>query len=223
MSIVFAAAERVIHKTPHALVRDYLGYWLTLMPRTHKEYYQRWLFSYISVRQRWEDNIRGFLALKRLPAPLPSAALVCQALVDGRLGLCNNRAVWLYAFSRAFWADPGSWYPRPGEALSDCRRRLSRRLQGLGQAKISFVLEMLCPASSEVVCLDAHMLKLYGCNSAKVNATDYQAAESHWLSLCRRLRKPSPMVRHIYWDRLRGRADTRYWSYVFEPAATPEV
>jgi hypothetical protein len=211
-----AAAERIVRKTPHQMVRDYLGYWVRLIPRGHEEYYHRWLFSYMSIRQRWEDNVRGFQILKALPRPF-TVREVGDALREGRLGMFNDRAVRLTDFSKSFWEDPESWYPQPGETLRDCRNRLGHRLQGLGRAKVSFVLEMLCPAASEVVCLDSHMLKLYGYEPTdSPTEREYVKAEDHWMSLCRHLRKPSPMVRHAYWDRLRGKENTRYWSYVFE-------
>lgn len=216
MSPSFDDARRVVRSTPHALVRDYLGYWLKLAPRSHEEYYRRWLFSYMSVRQRWEDNVRGYSALRGLPMPIPDEKTALRALTDNRMGMVNNRARWLFDFSRSFWADPGPWYPEPGEDLADCRRRLTGMARGLGRAKVSFVLEMLCPASSEVVCFDSHMLRLYGIGPRGARGPDYEKAEAHWLGECRRLRKPSPVVRHIYWDRLRGREDSRYWSFVFE-------
>lgn len=218
MPTTLIAADKVIRKTPRTTVKEYLGYWVGLVPRTHEEYYRFWLFSYMSVRQRWEDNVRGFETLKALPRPF-TAEQAKQALETKRLGIFNNRSKWISSFSQLYWKDPEAWYPQAGEPMRNCRSRLSHKVKGLGRAKVSFVLEMLCPAASEVVCLDSHMLKLYGHSpTAHVTDTVYFHMEDHWLGLCKHLRKPSPMVRHIYWDRLRQKENTRYWSYVLEPA-----
>lgn len=85
-------------------------------------------------------------------------------------------------------------------------------------AKVSFVLEMTLPLNSDVVCLDTHILSLYGRSDPKntPNPPEYHRIEDHWCRTCDRLGLSPVMARHHYWDSIRGECSTAYWSHVFE-------
>jgi hypothetical protein len=197
----------------------YLRYWRTIAPRDDREYFQRWLFAFASIRTRWQVNVSLYNALAR-----PGTSFVREPLrallVAERSGMVEVRTEGLSRFCAEYWLDPRSFRPAPGEPFAACRDRLVGRIHGLGIAKVSFALELCYPQSCDVACLDTHLLRLYGlAGEAGVADSVYRAAESHWRASCARRGVPSPIARHMYWDRVQGMADTRYWSHVFERRA----
>lgn len=87
---------------------------------------------------------------------------------------------------------------------------------GLGPAKVSFALEMAFPLEAEVLCLDVHMLRLYGKKTQDLRVGEYQRMEADWVARSRAVDMPPYIVKQMHWDRLQGRPDSRYWSHVLE-------
>jgi len=44
----------------------------------------------------------------------------------------------------------------------------------------------------------------------------YERLEADWVSRARAVELPSYIVKQIYWDRVQGKPDSRYWSHVLE-------
>jgi hypothetical protein len=177
--------------------------------------YERWLFAYASVHTRWQENVRLFEALKSV-FWFHHRIEVWNTVKKARCGMYTVRTKGVWGLQNLFWDDPKWFRPLAGEPLWECRDRLVKVLHGLGIAKVSFALEMVYPESCGVLCVDTHIAQLYGMTGPTMRDKDYRSAERHWLDLCAERQLPSPMVRHIYWDRLRKESSTRYWSYCLE-------
>lgn len=195
----------------------YVDYWEGLTARTPAQLFRRFLFAYCSVHTTWEGNVRGYQEIKEFTHWLDNHEGLRTRLVQSGVGLHNNRARWIDAFARDYWSDPASYRRQPREAWCSYRDRLENRVKGLGPAKVSFALELAFPLEAEVLCLDVHMLRLYGVtDQSKVRVHQYEALEHDWVSRSRAAGLPPYIVKQIAWDRLQGKPDSRYWSYVLE-------
>lgn len=212
-----------IRRTDPGTVRRYLRYWKSLAPDCHERYYRAWQFAFLSVHTTWEVNVRSFVGVRALGLDFTRRRLR-TALERSGVGLYNVRERGLWQFHQDFWARPAAWYPAPGESVRDCRDRLLPAVYGLHLAKLSFAMELAFPEACDAVCLDVHLLRLYGIEApGRPCPSAYRDIESHWAGRCAARGLPSPMVRHAYWDSLQNQGDTRYWSWVFEPEPSPET
>lgn len=217
----YRKAAEVIQSMPQQRIDRYLEYWNNIAPRSHREYYERWLFAYMSVRTMWRENVKLFEAVRALPEGFSQEALR-QCLLDNRAGMVNIRTRGIWDFHQSFWANPLLWYPLIGEPVSVCRDRIVEKIVGLGIAKVSFVMEMAFPSNCDVVCVDVHIGRLYGLKDPyerKMTLKAYRRIEEHWTEHCEKRKIPSPIARHVYWDQVQGQTNTSYWSHVFESVA----
>ncbi len=194
----------------------YVYYWDQLSARTPAQLFQRFLFAYCSVHTTWEGNVKGYQAIKEYQAWLDQHEGLRTRLVRSGVGLHNNRARWIGDFAALFWSDPGRFQRGVRESWPAYRDRLEASITGLGQAKVSFALELAYPLEAEVVCLDVHMLRLYGRKDQDLKVNVYERLEHDWVSRARAAGLPSYIVKQIHWDRLQGKPDSRYWSHVLE-------
>lgn len=187
------------------------------MPLSQREYYLRWLFAFMSVRARWQNNVQAYQRLEQLPEEFTRDDL-SEAIHAASVGLWRNRVEGVWRFHNEFRARPARWFPKLGEPLKSCRNRLTGLTYGISYAKVSFALEMAYPFNNEVVCLDTHILRLYGLGGEKKTPTPrlYLQMEEHWCTTCASLGVPPVIARHIIWDRTQQETLTRYWSFVFE-------
>jgi hypothetical protein len=209
-----ALAIRAAAESPS--LPEYRAYWNTLAPRNDADFFRRWLFAYASVQTDWRRNV---LIYRRLAEPDASFQPedVARLLREIGAGMITVRTEGLSRLHRDYWRNPAAFRPAWGEPFAACRDRLVELVHGLGIAKVAFVLELCYPLACEVVCLDRHLLRLYGCDgNSGVSDGTYRAAEAHWIRTCRRHDIPCALARHIYWDGVQGQRDTRYWSHVFE-------
>lgn len=200
-------------------VERYSQYWTTIQPKSHLEYYQRWLFSFLSVHTTWTSTVRGYELLKDR-AWAGNKEELGRLLVQSGVGMHKIRTEGIYRFDVDFWSNPESWYKQENESWKECRDRLMERCHGLGLAKTAFALEMGYPEQSEAVCLDVHMLRLYGKDPKKgISISEYARMESHWVKSCRDKGYPPAIARHAVWDVIQKKPDSTYWTYVFHPPA----
>jgi len=192
----------------------YVDYWDGLAARTPAALFQRFLFAYCSVHTTWENNVKGYQAIKNYHLWLDSHNGLRTRLITSGVGLHNNRSAWIGAFGQDYWSDPLLYRREARESWSDYRDRLVGRITGLGPAKVSFALELAYPLEAEVLCLDVHMLRLYG--ETKATPREYARIEADWVGRSRAVGLPPYIVKQIHWDGLQGRPDSRYWSHVFE-------
>lgn len=202
------AVENVFQVLQAAPSDHYLKYWASVTPRSDQEHFQRWLFAFCSVHTTWESNVKGYAAIADWAGD-PDDLL--DRLICARCGLHNNRAKWIYRFHQQYWADPKVFQKKDNEPWRELRNRLMLKICGLGLAKTSFALELAYPLEAQTTCLDVHMLRLYD-----VTEKHYHIAEADWLGRSAGLGLPSYIARQMYWDKMQGQPDSRYWSHVFE-------
>lgn len=214
-------AESLVAAMTIEQVAKYSGYWTRLQPRSHEEYHARWLFAFMSVHTTWQSNVRAFQLIRDRSWKDDPDKLEHLLKTSG-VGLHKIRKRGVLKFDQEFWAAPHSWYKLPGETWAACRRRLSSRCHGIGPAKTAFVLEMSYPTTCEAVCLDAHMLKLYGESpKGKITPARYSAIETHWVGTCSAKGIPPTLARNIVWDQVQQKPDPEYWAHVLRNDDTP--
>lgn len=197
----------------------YVEYWEQLTARTPAQLFRRFLFAYTSVHTTWEGNVKGYAAIHDFDAWRGSHRGLRTRLLKSGCGLHNNRAAWIDEFSESFWTDPSRFEREVREPWFAYRDRLVGRIKGLGPAKVSFALELAFPLEAQVLCLDVHMLRLYGVrDQSKVTKRDYALYEADWVGRSHAVGLPPYIVKQIHWDRVQGRPDSRYWSHVLEEA-----
>jgi hypothetical protein len=196
-------------------VSRYKSYWRKITPSDPTERFRRWLFAYASVQTGWKRNIVIYEALAAPGLSFDPQNLE-QVLTGCGAGMQRVRSRGLARFHADYWSAPDEFLPSGGETFAACRDRLVPRVYGLGVAKVSFALEMVAPLECDAVCLDRHLLRLYGVDPEAATLSGYKTAEAHWRRACARRGLPCPIARHIVWDRVQGQRSTRYWSRVFE-------
>lgn len=195
----------------------YEAYWGDLTVKTHGELFQRFLFAFCSVHTTWRGNVSGYAFIKDYEEWLDDMPLLAKRLRESGVGLHNNRTRYIWQFRQDFWRRPEWYYQGNLERWGHFRDRIEAVTLGLGPAKTSFALEMAWPLTCRAVCLDVHMLRLFGVDQTKCNKTMYCSMEFYWLDHCDRRLLASYPARMVYWDSIQNQTDSRYWSYVFEP------
>lgn len=214
----FHRAEELLSSIQRETVDRYSRYWQSITPTTPAQILNRWLFAFCSVHTTWEANLRAYRAV----ASVPAAELIDQRRVFDLLrptgcGLWNVRTTGISRFVTSYLHNPDHWKRKRPESQATWRDRLVLGLTGLGMAKTSFVIEMLQPLRSRVLCIDTHVLQWYGLAvGVKLSQTVYHRIEQHWIDQCRRRKIPPALARHVIWDSRQGRTLSSYWSHVFE-------
>jgi len=208
--------RRVFDEMLDADVERYARYWEGIKPLDNAGRFRRWLFAFCSVHTTWEGNLKGYSAIQDFAHWLGDRDELRSRLVISRAGLHNNRADTIHAFSYEYWSNP-TWYARfDGEPWWAFRDRVETRTKGLGLAKTSFAIEMCWPTEAGVACLDVHMLRLYGSAKSGHDKVKYNRFEEDWIGRCWAMGAPPYVARMVYWDKLQGKQDSRYWSHVLE-------
>jgi hypothetical protein len=208
-------AEEFIKALRPSDTNPYIEYWATLVPHTARERWLRWVFAFTSVHVSWSSNVKGYNAVAALSEDFTKPQLTF-AIVSSGVGLHSMRIQGIWDFTKAFRNDPDWFSPQAGESMVHCRDRLAKHLFGIGMAKTSFVFELVYPITCGVVCLDTHILRLYGCRGSSPKPSVYHEIEAHWRKTCYAQGVPLAMARHIYWDRLQGKDLNRYWAWCLE-------
>jgi len=195
---------------------SYINYWGDLTAQTDADVFRRFLFAFCSVHTSWESNVAGYCALRDFELWLGDREALRSRLVASGVGLYNNRTKFIGDFAEVFWAGPCYFRRRPRESWGAYRDRLEHNILGLGPAKTSFALELAFPLEAEVLCLDVHMLRMYGKRGQSMKVGEYERYEHDWLGRSRAVELPSYIVKQIHWDSQQGRSDSRYWSHVLE-------
>ena len=208
-------------------VLTYNEYWSELKPQTDAAAFKRYLFAFMSVHTTWKNNCKGYNAIKRFKEwtldkgeqlelwNYDSDALF-KRIKGTRVGMQNNRTNYIGLFNDTFWDSPSDFISRnSGEDWREWRNRLAKKTLGLGKAKTSFAIEMLYPLEAQVVCLDTHLLQVYGIK-IKQALKYYEVAENDWLARCKEKSIAPYVARCLYWDRKQNRKNSRYWSKVLE-------
>lgn len=208
---------RTISEVSPSTVDRYVKYWEDIRPTTWHEKWKRWIFAFCSIRAGWKTNKNTYKALVNIPWTSPSE--LRELLEKCKIGIYDNRTKGIWDFTDDILYDPKVLDIDPSQDWVVQRDKLVKRFHGIGLAKVAFALEMCYPTECKVVCLDTHCLRMFGIDGKKgVTDSMYKACEKQWIKACETLGYPSPIVRHILWDKLQGKKNTRYWSHVLEKA-----
>jgi hypothetical protein len=215
-------ATHTLENLPKERIKEYAAYWDTITPSTNNDVVKRWIFAFMSVHTSWRRNVMGYQALADLTWIGNKEELVTKINISG-VGLHNQRAKGIQHLILYNDIDSEILYRKsyPSLGWQQYRNLLVGLFKGchIGMAKVSFAIELIYPSECQVVCMDAHMLRLYGHkdkSAFKPGDVDYLRLEDHWLDTCTRLGYPPTIARHVYWDTLQHQTSTRYWSHVFE-------
>jgi hypothetical protein len=219
--MLLAQAAQAINAINFEKIKAYKDYWESIAPKNKGEYFWRWIFSFLSVHTTWSANVRAFTLLKSNEDWIKDDTLLSQKIKESGVGLHIRRTAGIAAFTKAFWANPEEWEKKDTETWIQCRNRLAQKCVGLGYAKTAFALEMCYPTLTEAVCLDTHMLQLYGYNTSSekrkgAQYNNYQLMEEHWTAQCKLRDIPAYIGRTLFWDAKQQKEDSKYWSYVLE-------
>lgn len=206
--MITEGAREFFARLPRSRVPLYRRYWERVTPLTRADELRRWLFAYCSIHTNWQGNVRGYLAVKDWTGDHSD---LLARLTASRVGLQNMRARFIMLFRDLFYSQPALF---EGEQ----RDEIAEKAKGLGLAKTSFALNMIRPLESRVICLDVHMLRLYGEENlnykTKSGVKAYRRIERDWVQRCGDV--PPYLAHAIYWDRVHKQVTSRYWSRVLE-------
>lgn len=195
---------------------EYKKYWDELTPKTPDEIENRWIFAHLSVHTSWSMNVSSYLLLKQHKAVWRNnREELMRLLKQSRVGLykIREKGIWeLVNKPKAAKLESESW--------SEYRDKIMCDSYGLGFAKTAFALEMCFPLACKAVCLDTHMLQLYGyevADVAKVNSgKKYLEMERHWADTCDKYGIEPYIARCLFWDDKQSKTSSGYWSDVLK-------
>ena len=199
------------------LVKTETDYWDKLTIQDDAEFFKRWVFAIMSVHTTWESNVRGYIeAMKDLSWTISKNGLK-KMVENARVGMYHRRNKGLWQLAQKFRSNPKQFYKRDDETWQECRNRLIGTIFGLGNAKTTYALALAYPTEAQLCCLDVHLLRFMGHEmDGQPNLKIYQAMEDEWLERCNKYGVAPNVAREIYWNKVQGRRNSRYWSYCLE-------
>jgi thermostable 8-oxoguanine DNA glycosylase len=199
------------------LVKTETDYWDNLTVTSDAERFNRWVFAIMSVHTTWESNVRGYnVAMKDLSWTIDKKRLE-EMVVEARVGMYERRNRGLWQLAQKFRENPEQFKKQDDETWQECRNRLVGTIYGLGNAKTTYGLALSNPVDAQLCCLDVHLLRFLGHDQdGQPNLKIYQAMEDEWLDRCDKYGVSPNVAREIYWNKVQGRRNSRYWSYCLE-------
>ena len=191
-------------------INTQIEYWHKKAPKSHAEIKNRWVFAYTSVHTTWENNVTQYNLLK--DQPLSNQSVITYKLILSRGGMQNMKSDGLFHFGLQ-WQRHKEMFTELPTCIRTLRNDLTKDLIQINYAKVSFALEMCYPLTANVVCLDRHILGLYGHDKEKAPGKIlYHGMEDYWLRLSKERDVPPYIARCIYWDRAQNQKDSHYWA-----------
>ena len=138
-------------------------------------------------------------------------------VVEARVGMFELFKKVLWQLAQKFRENPDQFKKQDDETWQECRNRLVGTIYGLGNAKTTYGLALSNPVDAQLCCLDVHLLRFMGHDhDGQPNLKIYQAMEDEWLDRCNKYGVAPNVAREIYWNKVQGRRNSRYWSYCLE-------
>lgn len=198
-------------------VKEATQYWDGIKVKNDFDYFKRWVFAFASIHTTWENNVKGYKFLTNDLSWTVSKDRLKQMLDESRLGLNSMRFKALWEFTQKFRSNPKQFYKKKNETWVELRDRLAENLFGIGQAKVSFALNLAWPVEAKVCCLDVHLLRFLGWEKKEVPPLKkYKEMEQKWLDKCDEYNVGYNVARELYWNKIQGKRNSRYWSYCLE-------
>lgn len=216
---MFENVEKKIRQLDFSQVPKYQHYFKTIKPLTKEDVLRRGLFALASVHTTYQSNVNLYAALWDLKW-IGDPELLRNRIVQSRAGLTNNRTKFIMDFAALFLQFPSLFEHKASEPWYATRDRIESNVKGLGMSKSAFMLELVYLEDCRSVCMDVHMLRLFGVDTAdvaKVTKSDMVRMETYWDMLSRELGVSPTLLRWLYWDSaVQRKSDSRYWSHVLE-------
>lgn len=214
----YAAVREAIKELDLSKAPMYEAYFDTIRPKTKEDIFRRGLFAFASVHTGWYANVKLYAKLWDLEW-MHDQEMLRARIIESRAGLVNTRLKAISEYTAAYWQFPGLLDRKPHEPWHVYRDRIMGFLYGLGPAKAAFLIELVHMQDSDIVCMDTHMLQLYGVKTSEVGLVrpvDLARFETHWDITCHSLGVKPVVARWLYWDKKQRKEDSRYWSHVLE-------
>ncbi len=211
--------DRFFDKLTLKIVKTETDYWDNLKIDSHAECFKRWVFAIMSVHTTWESNVRGYEYATRDMSWTLDKDVLAKMVTDARVGINKRRNIGLWQLVEKFREDPNQFYKQDDETWQECRNRLIGSIYGLGNAKTTYAIALSNPTEAQLCCLDVHLLRFMGHDLSNGHASNlkvYQAMENEWLARCNKCGVAPNVAREIYWNKVQGRRNSRYWSYCLE-------
>ena len=195
------------------LINSYISDWSSLIPTTKQNQINRWRFAYCTVHTPWERSCDQFNQIKNIYGYIPIDRLR-HLLSQSTGGMHTVKATGLCHFQLLWDMEPTLF--KPTNDWQQWRNNLIPRLPNIGQAKISFAIEMIHPLKAQCLCLDRHMLKAFGWTHMDINPSlrQYTHYENYWLHISNQYNVPPVISRNIFWDKIQNQSDSTYWTHV---------
>jgi len=196
---------------PTRLTDQYLSYWSKQIPKSSRERWQKWIFAAASIHTGWENNVAQYKALKNIKGKINQKTIATK-IKSG--GMQNRKAKLIGSI-----CDTKAYeYLPPNQDWLYWRDYHRDNLWGIGNAKISFVAELLEPTSTNIICIDRHILDAFGQNKEKAPPLhEYLEMEDIWKYLSLKAKIPPAISRFIYWDVwIQNKPNSKYWSKILE-------
>jgi hypothetical protein len=163
----------------------------------------------------WERSCEQYENIKDMQGLVPRSLLI-DKMAETSGGMWESKSNGIFHFS-LLWINERSVFT-PASNWQDWRNSLIDMLPNIGQAKISFAIEMTHPLTAKCLCLDRHMLRAFGWHDHSKGPTlsQYIHYEDYWLNLSKQKNIPPVISRNIYWDRIQQQQNSYYWAYVLQ-------
>lgn len=193
---------------------NYRKYFASIRPKTKMEIYNRFIFAFTSVHTTWNANVKGYNLLK--DKYWTNEEELRKVIFGSGLGLHNTRTKGIYTFTKDYMSNWNEFKRQKNEVWNDYAERLTKRIYGLGYAKIRFSLEMIYPNTAQVICPDTHIIQLHKRDPNKMNKRLYNRIQFGFIQRAKKKGIAPVQFRWQFWDNKQGYKDSRYWSYVLE-------
>ncbi len=192
-------------------VNRYIQDWERIRPKTNQETINRWRFAYCTIHTPWERSCNQYNQVKGIYGKANLDSLE-RLLSRSTGGMWSIKANGIYHFQLE-WATNKQLF-EPTNDWQTWRNKLVEALPGIGQAKVSFAIEMIHPTEAECICLDRHMLKAFGWTQLdkQPELDQYMIYEDYWLKLSAERGVPPVISRNIFWDRIQKQDSSLYWA-----------
>jgi thermostable 8-oxoguanine DNA glycosylase len=199
--------------------KAYLEHFNAITPKSGREVFNRFIFSYLSVQLSWEKNVSLYKMLEDYEWANGPEGVVSVFREIGA-GFHKTRPFAMDLFAKRYSHDYSLLLKSPTESWETYRTRLVASIPGLAHTKVSFAAEMIYPEQSRLICLDRHMLgNVYGVKRTKhgIQCTyrDYKRYERAWCRGCDKRGVAPAVARLAYWDKFKGYENSLFWSEVF--------
>ena len=208
-----------VSRALEAIKPVYADYWkafTSIAPYSPSDVFSRYVFAFCTVNFGWQTSVELYTRLAGLSWPATERDIKSQFEIT-HSGFYNGRPAYMADFGRDFAAYPSDFIKDGNENWLEARQRIVSKILGLGRAKTAFAFEMIYPETSEVVCLDRHMVRnLFDGDATGLTDKDYWRLEKQWVDTCLERNLAPAIARLAYWDHIQGHDSPWYWACAFE-------